>query len=191
MRSLKVIEYVTLDGVIEDPGPSGDFKHRGWTVPYWNDEMAAAQSKELFASDALLLGRVTYEEFVAAWPLRSGDPFTDKMNSIKKFVASRGAATRLEWNATRLEGDAVEAVRKLKQEPGDDILIYGSGALVRSLMPHDLIDWYRFVVYPLVLGEGQRLFDGGTQTTEMSLLSASTTQKGVALLTYGRRGQSR
>jgi dihydrofolate reductase len=113
------------------------------------------------------------------------------MNAMKKFVASHDETKRLEWNATRLEGDVVEAVRTLKQEPGDDILIYGSGALVRSLMPHDLIDWYRFVVYPLVLGEGQRLFDGGTQTIEMSLLSASTTQKGVTLLTYGRCGESR
>jgi dihydrofolate reductase len=187
MRLLKVIEYVTLDGVIEDPGPAGDFKHRGWTVPYWNDEMAAAQSKELFASDALLLGRVTYDEFVASWPLRSGDPFTDKMNSMKKFVATRDAAKRLEWNATPLEGDAVEAVKRLKQEPGGDILIYGSGALVRSLMPHSLIDWYRFVTYPLVLGEGKRLFDGDTKAIELDLLGASTTQKGVTLLTYGRR----
>jgi dihydrofolate reductase len=169
MRLLKVIEYVTLDGVIEDPGPAGDFKHRGWTVPYWNDEMAAAQSKELFASDALLLGRVTYDEFVASWPLRSGDPFTDKMNSMKKFVATRDAAKRLEWNATPLEGDAVEAVKRLKQEPGGDILIYGSGALVRSL------------------GEGKRLFDGDTKAIELDLLGASTTQKGVTLLTYGRR----
>jgi dihydrofolate reductase len=110
MRRLKVIEYVTLDGVIEDPGPAGDFKYRGWTVPFWNDEMAAAQSKELFASDVLLLGRVTYEEFVAAWPLRSGDAFTDKMNSMKKLVASRRTATPLEWNATLIKGDVVAAV---------------------------------------------------------------------------------
>jgi dihydrofolate reductase len=188
MRALKVIEYVTLDGVIEDPGPSGDFKHRGWTVPYWNEEMAASQTKELFTSDALLLGRVTYEEFAAAWPLRSGDAFTDKMNSMKKFVVSHDPAKRLEWNATRLEGDAVEAVKRLKQERGDDILIYGSSALVRSLMPHGLIDWYRLVVYPLVLGEGKRLFDGDTKTIELDLLSATTTQKGVTLLTYRRRG---
>src|SRR5262249_3391673 len=147
-----------------------------------------AQSKELFASDALLLGRVTYDEFAAAWPLRSGDPFTDKMNSMKKFVVSHDATKRLTWNASRLEGDAVEAVRKLKHEPGDDLLIYGSGALVRSLMPHGVIDSYRLVVYPLVLGEGKRLFDGGTQTIELDLLSANTTQKGVTLLTYGRRG---
>ena len=187
MRKLKVIEYVTLDGVMEDPGPAGDFKYRGWTVPYWNDEMAAAQSKELFASDALLLGRVTYEAFAAAWPLRSGDPFTDKMNSMKKFVASHNSAKRLEWNATALKGDVVEAVKKLKQEPGDDILVYGSSALVHTLMPHSLIDQYRLIVYPLVLGEGKRLFNDGARRIELDLISATTTQKGVALLTYGRR----
>jgi dihydrofolate reductase len=187
MRTLKVIEYITLDGVIEDPGPAGDFKYRGWTVPYWNDEMAAAQSKELFASDALLLGRVTYDEFVAAWPLRSGDPFTNKMNSMKKFVVSHDGAKRLEWNATLLKGDAVEAVKTLKQEPGDDILVYGSAALVHTLMPHGLIDQYRFIVYPLVLGEGKRLFDDGAKRIELDLISATATQKGVTLLTYGRR----
>src|SRR5262245_2567873 len=186
MRTLKVIEYVTLDGVIEDPGPAGDFKHRGWTVPYWNDDMLAAQSKELFASDALLLGRVTYEEFAASWPLRSGDPFTDKMNTMKKFVASRDASRPLQWNATALKGDVIEAVKKLKQQPGDDILVFGSGALVRALMPHGLIDWYRFIVYPLVLGEGKRLFDEDGKRIELSLLNATTTQKGVTLLTYGR-----
>jgi dihydrofolate reductase len=187
MRRLKVIEYVTLDGVIEDPGPAGDFKYRGWTVPFWNDEMAAAQSKELFASDVLLLGRVTYEEFVAAWPLRSGDAFTDKMNSMKKLVASRRTATPLEWNATLINGDVVAAVKGIKQEPGDDILVYGSRALVHSLMPHSLIDEYRFIVYPLVLGEGKRLFEGEGKRIELDLLSATTTQKGVTLLTYGRK----
>src|SRR5215831_1018318 len=138
MRKLKIIEYVTLDGVIEDPGPAGDFNYRGWTVPYWNDEMAAAQSKELFASDALLLGRVTYEEFFAAWPLRSGDPFTDKMNSMKKFVASHHATKPLEWNATMLKGEVVEAVKKLKQEAREDILIY-----LRQLRsrPHVDVTW--------------------------------------------------
>jgi len=107
MRQLKIIEYVSLDGVIEDPGPSGGFKHRGWTVPYWDDEMAEAQSKELFASDALLLGRMTYEEFVASWPLRSGDPYTDKMNSMKKYVASRDPSRQLEWNAALLKATLV------------------------------------------------------------------------------------
>src|SRR5437764_1285951 len=133
MRKLKVIEYVTLDGVMEDPGPAGDFKYRGWTLPYWNDEMAEAQSKELFSSDTLLLGRVTYDEFVAAWPLRSGDRFTDKMNSIKKVVASHDRSQPLRWNATYLEADVVDAVTKLKQTTGDDILVYGSSTLVHAL----------------------------------------------------------
>src|SRR5262249_6314801 len=124
--------------------------------------------------------------FVAAWRLRSGDPFTE-INSMKKFVASRGAPQRLEWNATRLEGDTV-AVKGLKQEQGNDVLICGSGALGRSLMPHGLIDSYRVVVYPLMLGEGKRFVDGETKAMELALLSTATTQKGVTLLTYGRRG---
>jgi dihydrofolate reductase len=186
MRKLKIIEYLTLDGVMEDPGPAGDFKYRGWTVPYWNDELAAEQSKELFESDALLLGRVTYEEFVAAWPLRSGDPFTDKMNSMKKFVASRNPARPLEWNATLLRGDVVEAVKRLKHESGEDVLIYGSSTLVDSLMQHGLIDQYRFIVYPLILGEGRRFFTDSGQRLDLQPVGATTTQKGVTLLTYAR-----
>src|SRR4030095_1954424 len=146
MRTLKLIEYLTLDCVMEDPGPAGDFRHRGWTVPYWNDEMLEAQWKELFASDTLLLGRVTYDEFVAAWPLRSGDAFSDKMNSMKKVVASRNGQLKLEWNAMLPEGDVVGAVRKLKEQAGEDILIYGSRTLVQSLLPSGLIDQYRMFV---------------------------------------------
>src|SRR5262249_10271810 len=170
MRKLKVIEYIPLDGVIEDPGPTGDFKYRGWTVPYWNDEMASAQSKELFASDALLLGRVTYEGFAAAWPLRSGDPFTDKMNSMRKFVASHDAAKPLEWNATLLAGGVVEAVKQLKHEPGEDILVYGSIDLVHTLRTHGLIDEYHFIVYPLILGEGKRIFHDDVNKIELDLV---------------------
>src|SRR6266513_5366186 len=130
MGQVVAAEYLTLDGVAQDPGPSGDFEHRGWTVPYWNDELLKYQSDLLFASDALLLGRVTYEEFVASWPLRSGDPFTDKMNSLPKFVASTTLQEPLEWNSTLLEGEVGDAVAKLKDQPGEDILIYGSSALV-------------------------------------------------------------
>src|SRR2546430_13137226 len=140
MRQVVAVEYLTLDGVAQDPGPAGDFEHRGWTVPYWNDELLKYQSDLLFASDALLLGRVTYEEFVASWPLRSGDPFTDRMNTLPKYVASTTKQEPLEWNARLLEGDTADAVAKLKEEPGDDILIYGSGVLVNTLLPHNLID---------------------------------------------------
>jgi|SRR5215468_6296340 len=188
MRKLKLIEYVTLDGVMEHPGPAGTFKYRGWTVPYWNDEIAKVQSEELFASDALLLGRVTYDEFVAAWPLRSGDAFTDKMNSMTKFVVSRDASRKLEWNSTLLKGDVVEAVKKLKAQTGNDILVYRSSTLVHSLMEHGLIDWYRFIVYPLVLGEGRRFFKEARKKSELTLMSAVTTQKGVTLLTYRYAG---
>jgi dihydrofolate reductase len=184
MRKLKMIEYLTLDGVMEDPGPAGDFKHRGWTVPFWNDELARAQSDELFTSDALLLGRATYDAFNASWPLRSGDPFTDKMNSMKKYVASHDASRELEWNATLLEGAVVEAVRELKESSGQDILIYGSSILVQTLMESSLIDWYRFIVYPIVLGDGKRFFMDGDYRRDLSMVDASTTQRGVALLTY-------
>jgi dihydrofolate reductase len=184
MRKLKVIEYLTLDGVLEDPGPTGDFAQRGWTMPYWSDDLGKAQSDELFASDVLLLGRVTYEEFVAAWPTRSGDPFTDKMNSMAKFVASKSLKPPLEWNASLLAGDTVDAVTDLKQQPGQNILVYGSPTLVRTLLASGLIDEYRFIIYPVVLGCGMRLFEPGPNKMTLALQSATSISTGVALLTY-------
>jgi dihydrofolate reductase len=184
LRQLIAVEYVSLDGVMEDPGPTGDFEHRGWTMPYWNDELATYQSELLFASDALLLGRVTYEEFVAAWPSRSGDPFTDRMNSLPKFVASRTLREPLTWNATLLKGDVAEAVRRLKQQAGQSILIYGSSELVNTLMQHRLIDVYRVMLYPLTLGTGGRFFKHGADKSRLTLSSANPTSTGVAVLTY-------
>jgi dihydrofolate reductase len=138
MGRIVAAEYLSLDGVTEDPGPSGEFEYRGWTGPYWNEELSEYQSELLFASDALLLGRVTWQEFVASWPLRSGDPFTDKMNSMPKFVASTTLEEPLEWNSTLLKGDVVDEVQKLK--PDQNLLVYGSGALVDTLMQQNLID---------------------------------------------------
>jgi dihydrofolate reductase len=184
VRRVVVAEYLSLDGVAEDPGPAGEFEHRGWTVPYWNDELGEYQSDQLFASDALLLGRVTYEEFVASWPLRSGDPFTDRMNVLPKFVASTTLEEPLEWNATLLKGDVAEAVARLKQEPGQDLLVYGSGGLVDTLIQHDLIDEYRVMLYPLVLGTGERFFrDGGGKST-LTLNDVKTNGAGVVMLRY-------
>jgi dihydrofolate reductase len=183
MRKVVVVEYLTLDGVTEAPGPTGEFARRGWTLPDWNDELATFQSDQLFASDALLLGRVTYEEFVAAWPARSGDPFSDRMNGLPKFVASTTLDEPLAWNATRLDGDAADEVATLKRQPGQDILVYGSGTLVDTLRRHDLVDEYRFVVYPLVLGGGKRLFADGSETA-LRLVEGKATGPGVALLTY-------
>jgi dihydrofolate reductase len=188
MRKIVAAEYLTLDGVTEDPGPAGGFKHRGWTSPYWNDELAEHQSELLFASDALLLGRVTYQEFVDSWPLRSGDPFTDRMNSLPKFVASTTLQEPLEWNATLLKGAVAQEVRKLKQQPGQDLLIYGSGELVNTLMQHHLIDVYRLMVYPLVLASGKRFFKEGGDKTTLMLTDAKTTGAGVLVLTYQPAG---
>jgi dihydrofolate reductase len=182
MRRVVAAEYLSLDGVTEDPGPAGEYEHRGWTVPYWNDDISKWQTDQLFASDALLLGRVTWEEFVASWPLRSGDPFTDRMNSLPKFVASTTLDESLEWNSTLLKGDVADAVGKLKEEPGEDLLIYGSGALVNTLMPHNLIDEYRLMIYPLVLGRGRRFFRDGNDKTALALKRTETASTGVTML---------
>ena len=184
MGKIVAAEYVTLDGVTEDPGPAGEFEHRGWSLPYWNDELSEYQSELLFASDALLLGRVTYEEFVASWPLRSGDPFTDRMNSLPKFVASTTLEGPLEWNATLLDGDLAEEVRKLREQRDQNLLIYGSGELVHTLRQHNLIDDYRVMLYPLVLASGKRFLREGGDKTALVLTDAKTTSTGVAVLTY-------
>jgi dihydrofolate reductase len=182
MRRIVAAEYLSLDGVSEDPGPAGEYEHRGWTVPYWNDDIASWQTEQLFASDALLLGRVTYQEFAASWPLRSGDPFTDRMNSLPKHVVSTTLDEPLEWNSTLLEGDAVDAVATLKDQQGDDLLIYGSGALVNALLPHKLIDEYRLMIYPLVLGTGKRFFKDGNDKAALALKRAETSSSGVTML---------
>jgi dihydrofolate reductase len=184
MGRIFAVEYLSLDGVMEDPGPMGEFKHRGWTEPYWNDELSEYQSELLFASDALLLGRVTWQEFVASWPLRSGDPFTDKMNSMPKFVASTTLEEPLEWNSRLLKGDVVDEVQKLKQEPDQNLLMYGSGALVDTLTQHNLIDVYRLILYPLALASGKRFFREGPNKTTLALSDAKTTSTGVVVLTY-------
>jgi dihydrofolate reductase len=182
MGRIVAAEYLSLDGVTEDPGPSGEFEYRGWTGPYWNEELSEYQSELLFASDALLLGRVTWQEFVASWPLRSGDPFTDKMNSMPKFVASTSLEEPLEWNSTLLKGDVVDEVQKLK--PDQNLLVYGSGALVDTLMQQNLIDVYRLMLYPLALASGKRFFREGARKTTLALSDAKTTSTGVVVLTY-------
>jgi len=176
MRKVIVTEYVTLDGVMEEPGQ--------WSFQFWNDEAAQFKSDELFASDALLLGRVTYQGFAAAWPTMTGTgDFGERMNSLPKFVASR-TLEALEWNASLIKGDVAEEVAKLKQQPGQDILIAGSGNLVHTLMQHNLIDEYRFLVHPIVLGSGKRLFRDGSDTTTLRLVNTKTTDTGVVILTY-------
>jgi dihydrofolate reductase len=184
MRKIIVSEFVSLDGVMEGPGPVDEFKLAGWTMPYWNEEIGKSKFDELFASDTLLLGRVTYQGFAAAWPSRTDEAgFADRMNSLPKFVVST-TLQKVEWNNSRLiKENVAEEISKLKQQPGHDILIAGSGALVHTLMQHDLIDEYRLLVYPVVLGSGKRLFKDGSNTT-LRLVETKTLSSGVVLLCY-------
>ena len=185
MGRIVAVEYVSLDGVTEDPGPAGDFRHRGWTMPYWSDELGELQSALLVASDALLLGRVTYEEFAEAWTQRSGDPFTDRMNSMPKYVASASLEEPLGWNGRLLEGDAADAVRALKDGP-ENLLVYGSPTLVDTLLEHGLIDLYRLMLYPVVLGGGERLFKEREGMRSLALAEVRRTGPGVVVLDYER-----
>jgi dihydrofolate reductase len=173
MRKVIVTEYVSLDGVMEEPA---------WTAPYWNDEVAKFKYDELFASDILLLGRVTYQGFAASWPTMDEGEFGDRMNSLPKVVAST-TLDKAEWNASLIKGNIAEEVSKLKQQSGQNILIYGSGELVHTLMGHDLIDEYRLLTYPVVLGKGKRLFKDGSNTT-LKLVETKSFSSGVVALVY-------
>lgn len=183
MRKLVASTYVTLDGVFEDPG---------WSAPYWSDDAQHFARDQLWASDALLMGRKTYEGFAAAWPTeewieREGE-FAVRMNSLPKYVASRSLSEPLEWsNAQLLAGDVADGVRKLKEESGQDILMYSSVALMRALMKQDLVDRFRIWVHPLVLGEGGRMFAEGAKA-ELELVDTTILPNGVAVLDYELAG---
>ena len=190
MRRIVASEYVSLDGVMQDPGGVGEFEHGGWTTAYWSDELQSYKHAELFASDGLLLGRVTYEGFAAAWPsmTEEGD-YAERMNTFPKYVVSR-TLTDLSWDNSRLlRGDLEKEVRALKAQPGRDILIFGSGALVRSLAHMDLIDEFRLQVYPVVIGSGTRLFGPVDKPTPLTLVDAKPLGSGVVILTYATASQ--
>jgi dihydrofolate reductase len=185
MRKVVAAEYVTVDGVMTDPGGVGEIEHGGWSNAYFSDELAKYRSDQLFASDALLLGRVTFEGFAAAWPSmeETEGEFAVRMNRLPKYVASRTLEEPLPWNGTLLKGDLAAAVAKLKEQPGENILIYGSGQLVNDLHPHGLIDEYRLMIFPVTLGDGKHLFREGSRA-DLTLANTWTTGTGVAVLTY-------
>lgn len=173
MRKLVVTEFMTLDGVIENPI---------WSLPYWNDEIAKFKGDESNESDALLLGRVTYEGFAAAWP-NSKDEGADYFNNVRKYVVST-TLEKVEWNnSVLIKGDLVEEINKLKQQDGKNIIVHGSGKLIQTLMQHDLIDIYRLLIYPLVLGKGQRLFES-EQKVKLKLVESKTMSSGAVGLIY-------
>jgi dihydrofolate reductase len=191
VRKVIVSTYVTLDGIMQDPGGVGEIEHGGWSMPFFNDEAERYANDLLFSCDALLVGRLTYEGFAAAWPSMEeveGD-FAVRMNAMPKHVASTTLSEPLEWNNSSLiKGDVAEEVAKLKQQEGQDILIYGSAALMRTLMEHELIDDFRLWVHPVVLGEGKRLFPEGIEKTDLKLLDTMTFDSGVVVLALGPAG---
>jgi dihydrofolate reductase len=189
MRQVVAAEYVSVDGRMEMEDPEGkDDRRGGWTSPYWNDELERMQYDLLFESDALLLGRVTYEGFAATWPsVEDEQGFAERMNALPKHVASRTLTEPLQWNASLLDRDPAEEVRRLKQQSGENILIYGSGELVRSLLAEDVIDEVRLMIHPVVLGWGKRLLDD-VELSELTLVDSQATEKGVVTLRYQLAG---
>ncbi|HWH54021.1 MAG TPA: dihydrofolate reductase family protein [Gaiellaceae bacterium] len=174
MRKLVESTFMTLDGVINDP--------QNWSGPYWDDEHAGYARGLLFSSDALLLGRKTYEGFAQAWPQRAGDnDFADRFNELPKFVASRSMPPgQAEWNATVLEGDVADAVAKLKDEDGETIIKYGTGEFSKALLENKLVDEYHFWIFPEVMGSGDRLLDGFR--TSLELVDTTRFKSGIVVL---------
>jgi dihydrofolate reductase len=190
MRKVVASEFISLDGVVQAPGDpedkTGGFQHGGWHIPYWSDELESFKSAELSASDALLLGRVTYEGFAAAWPEASHEegPYADRMNNLPKYVVS-STLDDLTWNNSHLlEGELKAEVMRLKGQPGKDILIFGSIRLIRSLMKLGLVDELRLQIHPVVVGSGTRLFDDAGEPTHLTLAEVKPLGAGVIELTY-------
>jgi len=190
MRTITVFNSVSLDGVMQAPGrPDEDrrdgFRHGGWAVSYADPVMASFAGEGLAREGGLLFGRRTYEDFYSVWPNRGDNPFTDVLNRRQKYVASRTLTEPLPWrNSTLLKGDAIEAVANLKQESDEDLLILGSGELIRSLMPRKLIDRFILLIHPLVLGSGRRLFADDGHLQALKLVDSKPTSTGVLITTY-------
>jgi dihydrofolate reductase len=191
MRRVVVYNSVTLDGVMQAPGrpdedTRGGFEHGGWAQPYFDSVMAGVAAEGMAKGSALLFGRRTYEDFASIWPNQTEDnPFTAVLNKSEKYVASTTLEEPLSWsNSTLLQGDAAEAAARLKEQPGQDLVVLGSGALVQSLMRSNLVDEFVLLIHPLVLGTGRRLFPEGRPPTTLRLVDTKTTTTGVMIATY-------
>ena len=179
MRKVVALELVSLDGVMESP--------ERWSFQFQNDEMAEANASGMAAADAMLFGRLTNQEFAAFWPYQNSaeQPFTDYLNNTPKYVVSTTLEEPLEWNnSTLIKDDVAEEVAGLKQQPGKDIGIVGSGTLVRSLLREGLLDELGLMVHPIVLGRGKRLFEDGIDEMVLELVDSKTFSTGVLYLTY-------
>lgn len=192
MRNIIVAEFISLDGVIQAPGGAdedtdGGFTHGGWTQPFWHDDIGAHFFQAMSESDALMLGRRTWQTHGGAFdPLPAGDPFGDTMNNIQKYVVSTTLTSTAAWrNSTLISGNVVEEVRALKAQPGKNILMDGSSVLIHALAEHDLIDGYMLHVYPIVLGGGKKLFANGV-SANLRLVEAKPIPSGVVYMRYAR-----
>jgi dihydrofolate reductase len=186
MGKIVITEFISLDGVVEDPGGSEDFKHGGWSFEFSRgDEGDKFKLDETMGSDALLLGRKTYEGFADAWPKRDGE-FADKFNNMPKYVVS-STLTDPEWtNSIVIEGDLADAVSKIREEHEGDIVVHGSAQLSQALLDQDLVDELRLMVFPVVLGAGKRLFGETSDKLTLKLVESQPVGDGVVILVYGR-----
>jgi dihydrofolate reductase len=184
MRKIIVSEFVTLDGVMEDPGGSEKTKRGGWAFQFERGpEGDKFKLDEVMESEAMLLGRITYKGFAEAWPAREGE-FADKMNNMPKYVVST-TLKKAEWANTKvINNNIVEEIAKIKAQPGGDILVAGSRTLVDTLMQHKLVDEYRLMVYPVILGNGKRLFEDGSNRIALKLTEARPIGDGILILIY-------
>jgi dihydrofolate reductase len=191
MSRMIVINHLTLDGVMQAPGRPdedrrGGFEYGGWAQADNDAVMGQALGEGMTQGGALLFGRRTYEDFAAFWPKQpEPNPFTAVLNNVQKYVVSRSLQEPLPWsNSTLLKGDVAEAAASLKERSEQDIAIMGSGELIQSLMPHNLIDEYLLMIHPLILGTGRRLFPDGTSFTSLRLVKSVPTTTGVIIATY-------
>ena len=192
---LTLTEFVTLDGVYQAPGgpnedPSGDFRHGGWLVPFFDEALGRYMDGVFGGVDAFVLGRKTYEIFAASWPKATDpdDPVASRLNTLPKYVASRTLA-RADWqNSTILAGDVVAEVAKLKEQPARELQIHGSGVLAQTLFDAGLIDAIRLIVFPVVLGSGKRLFAEGRTPSRFGLADLTSTPSGVTMQTLELTG---
>jgi dihydrofolate reductase len=192
MRKIVVVENLSLDGVMQAPGRAdedrrGGFEHGGWATPYNDADKGRIMAGGIAEAGPLLFGRTTYEDFFKVWPGRTDNPFTEVLDNAHKYVASTTLKEPLPWkNSTLLDGDAADAVARLKEQPGKNIVVLGSGELVRSLMRRDLVDDYVLLIHPLVLGSGRRLFAKEGTFAALRFVDAQTTGAGVVIATYRR-----
>jgi dihydrofolate reductase len=196
MRKIIVLSFITLDNVIQAPGgpeedPTGGFEHEGWVAGHFDDFLLNVMIRQTSKPFDLLLGRKTYEIFAAHWPYVNADqdPFAAKLNNAKKYVASK-TLTKLDWNNSELiNGDVPEEIKRIKEQDGPEVQVYGSSNLVQTLLKHDLVDELWLKIFPVTLGTGKRLFAEGTIPAGFKLLESGISPSGVIIANYDRAGE--